>query len=217
MLYGLEERLADEMGLTGLPKEPIFCIGGLVGTGKNIYAEGLKGYLSEVYRLELEVSTSGEIFRKLAREKGFGSISEYIASIEGPEVDISADSRALENALRDGGIYVGRITPGTIGGWGYTIGLKTDPAVVAKRLKADPKRDEHNMGLDEIEAGVRKRDADDLERYMRVYGVDFLSLMAGFDLMIDTTHLSEENVQETIDRLSGEWLERNYGYSPTLR
>ena len=97
---------------------------------------------------------------------------------------------------------------------GYTIGLKTDSEVVAKRLKQDPDREEYAMELEEIKMMVEERDRKDLERYEKVYGVNFSELMSEFNLMLDTSYLSKETTQNIINASVGEWLEQNYNYRP---
>ena len=118
MFYDLEEELIDKLGIemNDLPPRPIISIGGLMGTGKNSFANGLEEYIERVYGIKLNVQTSGNFFRKVAKESGFDNVNEYVK--EGrPDIDIEVDSRVFENAITKGGIYVARITTAAIGGW----------------------------------------------------------------------------------------------------
>ena len=152
-LVPFEKKLIKELGIKDRLKKPVIAISGLSGTGKDTHARLLQEKLEEA-DLKLGITVAGEYFRELARKEGFEekNIDKFMEKYEKSEnfaetVDKKVERATLENALRNGGILVGRMSAFAIGKWGFSILLTVSPEVAAQRMINDPKRAEFGLPI----------------------------------------------------------------------
>src|SRR5947209_14397030 len=141
----------------------------------------------------LDYVYGGQILRDLAREKGI-SLEELAESLEhNHEEECEIDERLIEAGKRDNVLVEGR----TIG-WIFPRDI---PAVriwltcaLEERLQRVQNREHHPRSAENL----LRREASDNRRYLTLYDIrpdDF----SPFDLVVDTTHLSVDDVVSRIE------------------
>lgn len=147
-------------------------------------------------RLHLEVVISGNIFRQMAKDRGmslgdFGRMCE-----EDPEADRLLDDRMVEIARGSEGVILeGRLT----------AHMLTRNGIPALRVLLDADVDVRAARVAEREGGdparrkqeILAREACEAKRYLSFYNID-IGDRAIYDLVIDTTRLSPEEVASGI-------------------
>ena len=172
-----------------------------------------KGTVSKILMQDLNygIYRNGDYFRKLAKEKGMSvtEFNEYVSNY--PEIDIQIENSAKEYAKdHDNFIIDARL------GWyavpeSFKVYLTVDIDVAAKRAfdnhqDIEKKKTEEFATLEEQKADMLKRYQLENERYFDVYGVRKED-PANYDLIIDTTHLTPNDVAKIIKDEYFKWLE----------
>lgn len=167
------------------------------GTVSNILIEKL-GY--GIYR-------NGEYFRKLAKENNM-TLSEFGEYVKlHPEIDIEIENSAKEYAkTHDNFIIDARL------GWysvpeSFKVYLKVDIDESAKRAFYDGARKdvENYQSLEEYKNSLIERKTLENERYLSLYGIN-RDDMSNYDLVIDTTKKTPEEVSDIIINEYKNWL-----------
>lgn len=183
-------------------KKHIITIAGDLASGKSRITDLLQKSLNyEIYR-------NGEYVRKLAREKGMDitSFNEYLNSH--PEIDQAIEkSAAMYAEEHDNLIVDARL------GWyaipdSFKVYLRVDIDVAAQRAFNDEKRKETERfeTVEEQKQDMIKRFNSENERFFKLYGIHKED-MSNYDLVIDTTNLTPEEVAEEIIQKYKKWLE----------
>ena len=173
-----------------------------------------KGTVSKILMRDLNygVYRNGDYFRKLAQEKGMSvtEFNEYVK--EHTEIDIQIENSAKEYAKEhDKFIIDARL------GWyavpeSFKVYLKVNIDVDAKRAfenqDVQKQQTEKFNTIEEQKKDMQKRYKLENERYYEVYGVR-KDDMSNYDLVIDTTNLTPEEVAEKIREEYFKWLEKN--------
>ena len=186
-----------------MEKKNIISLAGELSSGKGTVSKILMEQLNYgVYR-------NGDYFRKLAQEKGMSvtEFNEYVK--EHTEIDIQIENSAKEYAKsNDNFIIDARL------GWyavpeSFKVYLKVNPDVAAKRAfenqDAEKSKTEKFKTIEEQKADMQKRYKLENERYYMVYGVR-KDDMSNYDLVIDTTDKTPEEVANIIKEKYLEWL-----------
>jgi cytidylate kinase len=184
-----------------LMRKHIITITGDLASGKSTITKMLMNELGySIYK-------NGEYFRKLAIENNM-SVTEFNKYVENhPEIDrqieLSAENYAKEH---DNLIIDARL------GWysvpqSFKIYLKVDIDEAACRAYKDlDRKDSENFkSIEEYKVDLQKRDKLENERYYNLYGVR-KNDMSNYDLVVDTTKLSPEEVMEKIKKEYNNWL-----------
>ena len=184
-------------------KKHIISITGDLAAGKttitNLLINDLEGYT--IYK-------NGERFRKMAAEKGM-SISKFGEYVDKhPEIDKEIDNLArIYGEENDYFIIDARI------GWytvptSFKIYLKVDPDIGAQRAYGDAlrKTTENFQTIEEYKIDMKKRFDGENERYVKLYNIH-RDDMSNYDLVVDTTNLTIEEVKDIILQKYNEWLE----------
>jgi cytidylate kinase len=188
---------------------PIIAIGGFSGTGKDTVALFVKSFFQNNHNLSLNLIHAGEFVRKIAVESGWEekNLDEFMTHIKNTQdedfaqkVDIGIEKHALKTALLQGGIFVGRMAPFTIGTHGTTIWLEVAASVIAKRISSDPERPEYHMDHEELISKIQSRDKTDGERLERIYEISFRD-KKNFDLTLRNETYNLSQLQSIIEEL----------------
>lgn len=163
------------------------------GSGKTTFARAV------VEKTGYQLITTGNIFRKLAAEKGISlaalnelaekqaeidaQVDDYLKSLNDEPGDIILDSRMGWHFIRNS----------------LKIRLTVDPEVAVQRIFHDnAELREKFTDLNEAMNEVERRRASEIARYRNLYGVD-IGDPANFDLVINTSHKAPEDVTAAFD------------------
>lgn len=188
-----------------MEKKNIISLAGELSSGK--------GTVSKILMEELNygVYRNGDYFRKLAKDKGMSvtEFNEYVK--QHPEIDIQIENSAKEYSKDHNNFIIDARL-----GWyavpeSFKIYLKVDINVAAKRAfenqDEDKKQTERFDTVEEQKADMEKRYKLENERYFTVYGVRKEDL-SNYDLVIDTTDLTPNEVADIIKKKYFEWLNK---------
>lgn len=170
------ERLKGEVRTEKEKTKPTVTVSGFSGSGKTTFAEVI------AEETGLRHKKAGEIFRKLAEEKGM-TIDEFSKKRE-DEVDLMIDKRFLKLAMEGGYILDARLSGWTAGDYAdVKVFLKVDPEIATKRIK-----ERENTSYEEAYKRTQARDRADKKKYKKLYGID-LNDMSVFDFVINNGKL----------------------------
>lgn len=183
-------------------KKNIIALSGDLAAGKGTVSELL------IKDLNYGIYRNGAYARKLAADRGLDitSFNEYLANH--PEIDMQIEKSAAEYAKEhDNFIIDARL------GWyavpeSFKVYLKVDIDVAAKRAFEDEKRKstENFETVEEQKQDMIRRYNLENERYWKLYHVHKED-MANYDLVVDTTNLTPQEVVEIIKREYSKWQE----------
>ncbi len=187
-----------------MEKKHIISLGGELASGKGTVSKIL------MKRLNYSVYRNGDYFRKLAKESGMDvtTFNEYVKGH--PEIDRQIENSASEYAKEhDNFIIDARL------GWyavpqSFKVYLKVDINVAAKRVFEDETRRTTERKFDTVEEqkkDIEKRYKLENERYWELYGVRKED-ESNYDLVLDTTNLTPDQVADVIEEEYRKWLEK---------
>jgi len=165
-------------------------VSGLPGSGTTT----LSRLLAEYY--ELELVSSGEIFRRMAKERGM-SLSEFGALAEkDPSIDLDIDKNqksiihTQDNLILESRLagHMAEGVPNVLKIW-----IKAPLLTRVKRIQ----RREKSVSFDEELAKTVEREKSEALRYKNYYGIDITDLSI-YDIVIDS---EKWNQYQTLDIL----------------
>ncbi|MBS7655355.1 AAA family ATPase [Candidatus Bathyarchaeota archaeon] len=167
----------------------IIAIGGLHGTGKSTCAKAL------AKKFNLKYVSAGEMFRKIAYEKGV-SIEELSRLSEvDKSIDLAIDEEVKKTAEEGDVVLEGQLTPWFI----KNKALKIYVAASKKeRILRISKRD--CLTLEEAEKETLNREASERKRYKEYYGINIEDLSI-YDLIIDTGLFSKDETIKILEKI----------------
>ncbi len=183
-------------------KKHIISITGDLASGKTTVTKLL------VNELGYSIFKNGERFRALAQEMHM-SVSEFGDYVDKhPEIDRKLDDYARQyGEENDYFIIDARL------GWftvptSFKIYLKVDQDEGARRAFNDPDRKatENFAKVEEYKADMIKRYNGENETYIKLYGANRAD-MPNYDLVVDTTNMTREEVKEKILEEYQKWLD----------
>lgn len=185
-----------------MEKRHIISLGGELASGK--------GTVSKILMKELNfgIYKNGDYFRELAKNMNMDVTSFNIYVKEHPEIDRKIEFSATEYAqTHDNFIIDARL------GWysvpeSFKVYLKVDTDVAAKRAFEDKERksSENFSTVEEQKEDMIKRYELENERYFQLYGVRKED-ESNYDLVIDTTNSTPQEVADKIKIEYFKWLE----------
>lgn len=185
-------------------KKHIISLTGDLAAGKSRVTDLLQKELNySIYR-------NGERFRSLAVEMGM-SVGEFNVYAEShPEIDVKLEAEATKYAQNNDNFIIDARM-----GWyavpeSFKIYLKVDRDVGARRAFEDLKRkqSENFASIEEYKQNMIERYNSEVKRYLKLYGVR-KDDMNNYDLVIDTTNLTIEEVKDKILEEYSKWLKLN--------
>lgn len=158
------------------------------GSGKSTFAKSVAAYTG------YEMITTGNIFRKLAAERGVSitklnemaeiqkeldaQVDDYLVSLNETDTSFVLDSRMAWHFVKDT----------------FKVRLTVDPDEAVRRIFSDTTDAEFRekfSSLEEAMEEVEKRKQSEIRRYQKLYGVN-IGNDSNFDLVINTSHTSKE-------------------------
>ncbi len=169
----------------------IITISGQAGSGKSTVGKILADKLGYVYY------SIGTLRRRMAKERGI-RLSELNRLGEAEEfTDREVDEYQKKLGKKKGNFVVdGRLSfhfiPNSV-----KIYLKADLKTRARRVFTDERIAEGFKSLKDAENELKDRERSDLFRYKKYYGIKFID-KKNYDIVIDTSHITAEEVAEKI-------------------
>ncbi len=167
------------------------ALAGDLGSGKSTVSKILIEKTGATYY------STGTVCRALAKKHGM-SIDEFNVYMEThPEVDKEIDD-GLCALSKESGDYIvdSRMAFHFVEG-SFSVYLATDPIVSATRILNDNRDVERFASVEEAASRIRIRRTSENKRYFEKYGVHITDLR-NYDLVLDTTYLTPEEVAEAI-------------------
>ena len=169
-----------------------------------------KGTVSNILTADLNygIYRNGEYFRKLAKEMGMDVTSFNVYVKEHPEIDRQIEKSAAEYAKQNDNFVIDARL-----GWyavpeSFKVYLKVDLDVSAQRAFYDEKRKstEKFNTVEEQKQDIIRRYNYENERYWNLYQIR-KNDMSNYDLVVDTTDKTPEEVAKIIEEEYSKWLE----------
>ncbi|MDR0283774.1 MAG: cytidylate kinase family protein [Propionibacteriaceae bacterium] len=168
-------------------------ISGDLGSGKSTGAQLIAA------ALDLDVLSTGDIHRSIARARGMSALGANYAAEADPTIDEQIDSTTVRVAREAAKpiVFDSRMA------WFFVenalrVRLVVDPAVAATRVLARAATDvESYTSLTDVATSLAERAEVELRRYLETYGVDIADL-THFDLVIDTSEATPGEVADEI-------------------
>ena len=183
-------------------KKHIISLSGDLASGKGTVSNILTAALNYgIYR-------NGEYFRKLAKEMGMDVTSFNVYVKEHPEIDRQIENSAAEYAKQNDNFVIDARL-----GWyavpeSFKVYLKVDLDVSAQRAFYDEKRKstEKFNTVEEQKQDIIRRYNYENERYWNLYQIR-KNDMSNYDIVVDTTDKTPEEVAKIIEEEYSKWLE----------
>ncbi len=186
-----------------MEKKHVISICGELASGKGAVSEIL------MEKLGFTVYRNGDYFRMLGKQMGM-DVTTFNIYVEGhPEIDRQIEYSATEYAkTHDNFVIDARL------GWyavpqSFKVYLKVDIDEAVKRAFYDTKRksSESFNTLEEQKEDMQKRYRLENERYYKLYNVRKED-ESNYDIVIDTTNMTPEEVADLIIKEYQKWLEK---------
>lgn len=183
---------APKSNSMSLASDTKITLTGDLGSGKS----AVSSILCE--KTGFEYLSTGRIQRKIAEDMGVDTLELNRLADTDPSIDERIDSVFISLAHDPKGYVVdSRMAWFFIRG-SFKVYLQTDVRVAAQRIMNDPNRNrEQYASEDEAVEKILARKASENARFLSKYGADCANLN-NFDLVIDTTNKTREEVAELI-------------------
>ena len=153
--------------------------------------------------LEYTYFSVGELQRKLAVEKGM-SITEYNKYMQDNNLDNGVDNKTIKIGREyENFVFDARLA------WyfipdSFKIYLKIDiDAAVERAMKNERGNSERYASKQEAKENISERRRLEVTRFKDIYNID-IDRDSNFDLIIDTSHITmEEVIEKILDKVSG--------------
>ncbi|MHA1722653.1 MAG: (d)CMP kinase [Candidatus Baldrarchaeia archaeon] len=173
----------------------IIAISGPAGSGKTTYAKKL------AKELGLRYVSAGQLFRKMAREKGLSLVEFSRIAEKNYEIDKEIDKRTLEEARKGNVVLDGRLTA-----WvtkdiaGLKILLTAPLEIRVKRIANRDKKDYNEVFKETVE-----REQSELKRYKEIYDANPYDLSL-YDVVLNTSKFTIDAAVRILKKIVEEYI-----------
>lgn len=170
------------------PIQPKITITGDLGSGKSVVSKLLNAALG------FETYSTGKVQREIAARHGMTTLELNQYAETHPEIDEEIDSVFKELNLRKEGLLVDSRMAWFFMPQSYKVYLKVPVEVSADRIMGDSSRKKEKY-RDRAHAiqDISARKQSENTRFLEIYGAD-CGDMSNFDLVVDTSKISPEEV-----------------------
>lgn len=175
-------------------------LAGDLGSGKSTVSKILVERLGAVYY------STGAICREVAAAHGMSVVEMNVYMETHPELDHEIDDGVRALSHREENLIIdSRMAFHFVEG-SFRVYMATQLEESARRIMKDKRATEQFSSLEEAMEQIRTRKASERKRYGDLYGVDCKDL-SNYDLVVDTTFASPEEVAACIIDALREWEE----------
>ncbi len=175
-----------------IPASVKITITGDLGSGKSAVSKIL------CEKTGFEYVSTGRIQRQLAQELGLDTLEMNRRADTDPTIDQRIDGIFIDLGKNPDGYVVDSRMAWFFLPDSFRVYLQTDVAVAAERILNDPHRKSEGYETKEEAIGkILARKQSENDRFLAKYGADSTDLH-NFDLVVDTTHRSPEQVAALI-------------------
>lgn len=172
-------------------KKSIITISGSLGSGKSSTAKGVAAALG--YRH----FSSGDLFRKIAKERGLSIEAINLTAEQQTEIDYKVDELLQKMGREEDKLVIDSRLAWHWMSDSFKVFLTLDTATAAERIfmhiQEQGRVSENASSADEVKRSIESRAASERKRYYNLYQLDPTD-PAHFDLVIDT----KENDLKTV-------------------
>lgn len=182
----------------------IIRVGGNLGAGKTTLCKKLSEYLGYYY------SYTGGIFREMAKEKGL-ALEEFYSQLEAdPVLEKSVDDCQIALMMsRDNLVMEGRVMaflPFSKVFRKINLFIKVDEDTGI--LRQMNRTENQDKTFEEMKALTRKRVQDEISRYKKLYNISNHLDENCYDIVVDSTHLSPDELLQEVIRQIEDYLKK---------
>lgn len=187
-----------------MEKRKIIAITGNIAGGKSNVVNSL------AKKLGMGTYFASRRFRELARNHNMdiATFNEFIE--KNPEIDRTIDDIMSEYLKNHNNLVVDSRLAWFFEKDAFKVFIKVDLETAAKRLMLDSKNRNIEENYDTVDAAkfaIIKRQNYEKDRYKKEYGIDILDY-SNYDLVIDSTNLSTDEISNKIIEEYNEWLQK---------
>ena len=182
------------------------AISGDLGSGKSTIGKIFEN------KLGLKFHSGGSIFRLLAGKYNMtpAEFSKY--SEIHPEVDEEIDGELVKISQVDEDMAIDSRMAWHFVEGSFKVHLLVDTKVAAKRIMDENRGSEKYKTIEEAVEKIKARKASENKRYTEKYNVDPDDLN-NYDLVVDTTYATPDEICELIEKYLNEWKSGNTGFN----
>ncbi len=172
----------------------IVTLNGIPGSGKSAVGKRV------AERLGYEFMSMGMLRREMAEDLGITLEELNRRGEEDPSTDTVVDEYQEKMGRERDNLVIDGKTSWYFIPHSVKVFLTADYKTCARRIMGDDRKVEQFKSIDEAVASIKNRMASDNKRYMKYYGIEDAYDHSHYDLIIDTSHLTiDEVVQKVLD------------------
>ena len=175
------------------------AISGDLGSGKSTVGKIIEA------RNGFKFHSGGNIYRGLADKYNMTPADFAKYAEEHPEVDKEIDGELIKLSDSNIDIVIDSRMAWYFVKKSFKIHLLADAKVAAERIVNENRGKEQYSSVEEAIEKIGQRKASENKRYLEKYNVD-VNKLSNYDLVIDTTHATPEQIYELIDAKLKLWL-----------
>ena len=183
-------------------KKQIITIAGSLGSGKSSTARAVASALG------FRHFSSGDLFRKLAAERGESIEAMNISAEAQRDIDLKVDNLLREMYRTDERLVIDSRMAWHWMPLSFKVFLVLDPNTAAERifnhLRDEGRMSEAATSIDEVRKSIDRRFASEQKRYAALYGVNATDPL-NFDIVINTKHNDLKTVTEIVSSAYRAW------------
>lgn len=184
-------------------KKHIITIAGLPGSGKSSAAAGV------AKELGYEHFSSGDLFRKMAAERGISIEEMNVTAEKQKEIDLSVDALLRSLGTEKQNIVIDSRTAFHWIPDSFKVFLRLDLAVAAERIfaqvSAGARLSQDAASISQTLENTVRRVESEKKRFSDLYAIDFTDIK-NYDLIVDTGANDLPAVISTIVEAFHQWL-----------
>lgn len=191
---------------SSLMNYPKISLTGDLGSGKSAVSK----LLSE--ELKYPIVSTGHIQRAIADKYGMSTLELNEYTRTHPEIDDEIDGKVTELSQKSESIIFDSRLAWHFAPASFKVYLLVDTYVAAKRILGDVRTSEQYSDLEEARTKILARRKSEIERFKTYYKIDYGELR-NFDLVVETTHATPEEVARCIIDCYRLWCgEKEFGH-----